>query len=108
MILVCGDFNEDFGPEFEPFAFQTLDRDPAAGEPVVSRPAHKQGAENSSGKGKIDYIFVKGNEQKTVLERSEECRMAIEMSHAACPETGEWPSDHGMEALQVVVSASNE
>ena len=111
VILVCGDFNEDFGPKFEPFEFQTLDRDPAAGEPIVSLSycgLADLGAENSSGKGKIDYIFVKGNEQKIGLERSEGSRVAIEMSHAACPETGEWPSDHGMEALQVVVSADNE
>ena len=31
------------------------------GEPAVSRPAHKQDPNsNSSGKGKIDYIFAKG------------------------------------------------
>ena len=105
--IVCGDFNEDFGPAFEPFGFRTLDRNPDVGEPVVSRPAHKQGPENSSGKGKVDYIFVEGcEERKVFLERAEESAAALHMSHAECAETGEWPSDHGMEALQVVIVAT--
>jgi len=109
LVLVCGDFNEDFGPSIEPFGFRTLDR--GEDEPVVSRPEHKQCPENKSGQGKIDYIFVKGGDEErepVFLERDECSAETIKMSHAACVETGEWPSDHGMEALQIVVVANGE
>ena len=108
--LVCGDFNEDFGEaalRIRP-GYRTLPR--GGDEPVVSRPVHKQGAENSSGKGKIDYIFVKAPEPSSslppdalTLERDAESRQAILHSHAACQETGEWPSDHGLEALSLTL-----
>ena len=37
------------------------------------------------------------------LERDAESRQAILHSHAACQETGEWPSDHGLEALSLTL-----
>ena len=119
VVVVCGDFNEDFGAGAmlpcggmsqagkgggDP-VFRTLDRD-AASEPIVSRPAHKQGPAQTSGKGKIDYIFVRGAGPGMCveLERDALSRAAVLASHAPCDETGYWPSDHGMEALSVHVS----
>lgn len=104
-VLICGDFNEDFGQSFQPDRFVTLDRDASAGEPTVSRPAHKQDPDsNSSGKGKIDYIFARGCRKTNVfVERDDLSREAIRASHMPCEETGEWPSDHGIEALSVVI-----
>ena len=60
VIVVAGDFNEDFGarPTLGR-GFRTVARDASRGEPLVSRPAHKQGTEQRSGKGLVDYIFVK-------------------------------------------------
>lgn len=102
IIAVCGDFNEDFGEAgckiAESRGFSTLPR--TEGEPLVSRPVHKQGADQSSGKGKIDYIFVCGGNG---LIRDEVSSAALLASHAPCEETGEWPSDHGMEVLSVVL-----
>jgi hypothetical protein len=84
---------------------------------MVSRPPHKQDpALNSSGRGKVDYIFVSplgcdtrdaldgsGGRVDIKLERSQEALGALLVSHRACEETNEWPSDHGMEALSVHV-----
>ena len=145
-VVVCGDFNEDFGPlESDESksslperltvlaSYSTLDR--ASPEPLVSRPSHKQDpALNSSGRGKVDYTFCRALQQRTSassrkdglgelstsqeegigsagnaavsirLERSEEALRALMDSHRPCEETGEWPSDHGLEALAMQVS----
>ena len=100
--LVCGDFNEDFGgaaASLRP-GFTTLLR--GADEPAVSRPPHKQADDQTSGKGKVDYIFASASGQCT-LARDQLSRKAIALSHSACEATGEWPSDHGIEALTVCV-----
>ena len=116
IVVVCGDFNEDFASweapgalRPEPLAgFATLDR--REPEPLVSRPPHKlDPALNSSGRGKVDYIFVAPHDAPAAhadikLERSQEALRALWASHAACEETGEWPSDHGMEALAIHVT----
>jgi endonuclease/exonuclease/phosphatase family metal-dependent hydrolase len=107
LTLVCGDFNEDFGVGVgvSPWpGYSTLDRVFGRSELSVSRPAHKQDPRNNrSGRGKVDYIFAKAGGAMTTcsLERDEASRRALLLSHAACDETGEWPSDHGMEALYV-------
>ena len=66
LVVVCGDFNEDFDTALTAGAamcaagtetattrpqFHTLDRNPEAKEPVVSRPPHKQDPSQRSGKG---------------------------------------------------------
>lgn len=111
--LIGGDFNEDFGDAAMAICpgYRTLPR--GADEPSVSRPLHKQGSGQSSGKGKIDYIFVSvgadvggpdsGCMPTLSIERDASSREAILCSHAPCEETGEWPSDHGMEALTVTI-----
>ena len=107
VVLVCGDFNEEFAAS--PVAsFATLPR--GAAEPVVSRPAHKQDPRlNRSGRGKVDYVFARavggaaGGAPKLRLERDDASLRALLASHAPCAETGEWPSDHGMEVLSVSV-----
>ena len=66
--------------------------------PQVSRPPHKQLPDQKSGKGKVDYIFARGAR----LERDAASRRAVLLSHAPCGETGEWPSDHGVEAATAV------
>lgn len=106
--VIAGDFNEDFHSEDRavvrcPFPetlgeYRTLLR----GElPALSRPPHKQAEDQSSGKGKVDYIFVRGARGRCCVElfRDEASSAAILSSHAACVETGQWPSDHGAEAL---------
>jgi hypothetical protein len=101
--LVCGDFNEDFGGCSPLSGFGMLQR--SVGEPTTSRPAHKQGPTQKSGKGLVDCVFVKGSDDLSVhLERDAESGKAVAISHARCAETGEWPSDHGMEALSVLVA----
>ena len=141
--------------------FTTLER--RGDEPPVSRPEHKQAAEQTSGKGQVDWIWVRGHAAKLVgprppeapseaasfsppcakrgrpltwtfdlevgarrargrrarasresdrprcaraSQRDEASLAAILASHAPCPETGEWPSDHGAEALTVIARAS--
>jgi len=58
------------------------------------------------GKGKIDYVFVRGNSSscKVCLERGPKATYALLESHQAIEATGEWPSDHGCEAVTVVMS----
>jgi len=104
--IVNGDFNEDFGEAAQGLrpGYTTLRRDAEAGEPTVSRPPHKQQPDQTSGKGMIDYIFVKSASGTLTLERDTASREAIMRSHAPCEETGQWPSDHGIEALTVNVS----
>ena len=111
--VLCGDMNEDFGPAAtigqRPEGFATLDRDLSAGELSVSRPAHKLGAEQTSGKGKVDYILVRGPRDGSMsvsLERDGPSRRAMLLSHGPCSETGEWPTDHGLEALSVCVNGA--
>mmetsp|Transcript_6009 Transcript_6009/g.14353 ORF Transcript_6009/g.14353 Transcript_6009/m.14353 type:complete len:296 (+) Transcript_6009:11-898(+) len=91
--IVCGDFNEDFnvtGNHPAGYAWANrADRDLSA----VSRPDHKQGDDQTSGKGKVDWIFVKGG----TVEYDDVCVRAVVQSHVACPETFQWPSDHGLE-----------
>lgn len=107
--VVTGDFNEDFAvesgsdvrsplPESPMGRYITLRRTP---ELKHSRPSHKQGADQKSGKGKIDYIFVRGTQPRCSVEvfRDDASDVAMRESHAPCAPTGEWPSDHGAEAL---------
>jgi len=106
--IINGDFNEDFGDRAASIrpGYTTLRR--GADELAVSRPPHKQGDGQASGKGLVDYIFVKNCGMGTcALGRDEASRRALAMSHAACDETGEWPSDHGLEALTLTVGASD-
>lgn len=104
--VVTGDFNEDFGtgqgsfccplPDGPRGCWLTLQR--GSGLPSVSRPPHKQAPDQKSGKGKIDFIFVRG---AAALVRDPVSDIAILESHAPCEATGQWPSDHGCEALGV-------
>jgi len=107
LTIMCGDFNEDFGvnagakltPNTRPF--KTLDRDPSE-EPIYSRPKLKNMPDQTSGKGKVDYIFARAESRLSLrLERDTASRHSLLMSHAPCKETGEWPSDHGLEALTI-------
>jgi len=110
--VVTGDFNEDFCPDnagevrcFLPEGplgrYATLLREP--GLPPLSRPPHKQAEDQKSGKGKVDWIFVRGRAPDCAVElfRDEASRAAVLESHRACEATGQWPSDHGVEALSV-------
>lgn len=105
LTIVTGDFNEDFGRSI-PFQgsprgrYTTLVRE--AGLPDVSRPPHKQDPAQKSGKGKIDWIFVRG--ARAELFRDSASRLAMLTSHAPCSATGNWPSDHGAEGLSVRLS----
>ena len=59
--------------------------------------------------GKVDYIFVAATGAITTdLSRDTVSRDVLIASHAACKETGQWPSDHGMEALQVLASPAGD
>jgi len=49
-------------------------------------------------KRKMDWIWVQGAEP----QYDDICRQVISLSHKACPETGKWPSDHGMVAMRCV------
>mmetsp|Transcript_19614 Transcript_19614/g.52773 ORF Transcript_19614/g.52773 Transcript_19614/m.52773 type:complete len:336 (+) Transcript_19614:61-1068(+) len=116
--VVTGDFNEDFStsdrtgvrcpfPEGRAGTYTTLLREPEL--PMLSRPPHKQGEDQKSGKGKIDWIFVRGNgRSQSVIElfRDPASRLAILSSHAPCAATGHWPSDHGAEALSIRLLSS--
>jgi len=112
--IIAGDFNEDFGaqsgykeeahcpfPEGRRGRYVTIARERDL--PQVSRPPAKQAPEQKSGKGKIDYIWVRGGDSAcpTILFRDEASRRAILESHAVCEATGHWPSDHGVEALSL-------
>jgi hypothetical protein len=37
----------------------------------------------------------------SLKRRDDQSNAALLTSHCACEETGEWPSDHGMEALTI-------
>eukprot|EP01045_Picozoa_sp_COSAG04_P014300 COSAG04_NODE_1062_length_8500_cov_11.838353_3_plen_166_part_00 len=106
--IICGDMNEDFGSVASGAKgsdFVSLDRDAAAGESLVSRPPHKMTSDQSSGKGKIDYVLVRPPKVAAVLfERDEASRRAIALAHGPCDETGQWPSDHDIEAVSLTVS----
>jgi len=111
--VVTGDFNEDFStpdrtgvrcpfPEGRTGSYTTLLREPEL--PALSRPPHKQGKDQTSGKGKVDWIFVRGNTRSrssVELFRDPASRLAILSSHAPCEPTGQWPTDHGAEALSI-------
>lgn len=110
--IVAADFNEDFStpdrrevrcplPEGPAGRYLTLVREP--GLPPLSRPPHKQGEDQTSGKGKIDWIFVRGSAGRCFVElfRDQASRLAILTSHAPCSATWQWPSDHGAEAFSV-------
>jgi len=110
--IVAGDFNEDFHtqdrrhvlcplPASALGCYETLLREKNL--PELSRPPNKQAADQSSGKGKVDFIFVRGTAGRCSVElfRDPASRLAVLSSHAACAATGEWPSDHGAEALSV-------
>ena len=104
--MVCGDFNEDFGagPAAVPRpGFVTVYRNVGEGECPVSRPPHKQAPDQTSGKGKVDYIFAHGTGVE--VDRDDASRAALALSRTPCWETGEWPTDHGIEALTIVVNA---
>eukprot|EP00931_Biecheleriopsis_adriatica_P006095 TRINITY_DN107551_c0_g1_i1.p1 TRINITY_DN107551_c0_g1~~TRINITY_DN107551_c0_g1_i1.p1 ORF type:complete len:344 (-),score=68.39 TRINITY_DN107551_c0_g1_i1:36-1013(-) len=112
--VITADFNEDFsstGTLQCPFAesargcYATLLRE--EGLPALSRPPNKQAEDQKSGKGKVDWIFVRGHAPDVHVEvfRDEASRRAILESHAPCEATGDWPSDHGCEALSVRVGA---
>ena len=59
------------------------------GEPKVSRPPHKNVKSQKSGKGKVDYIFVKTSSKLSMaLERDEISYKTILESHKPCKETG--------------------
>jgi len=109
--VITADFNEDFGlskGEFScPFpdgplgSWTTLQRDSSL--PAVSRPPHKQGPDQKSGKGKIDWIFVRGKAGSCDISlfHDQASRTAMLESHAPCAATGQWASDHGCEALSI-------
>eukprot|EP01065_Artemidia_motanka_P010227 TRINITY_DN15397_c0_g1_i1.p1 TRINITY_DN15397_c0_g1~~TRINITY_DN15397_c0_g1_i1.p1 ORF type:complete len:320 (+),score=96.93 TRINITY_DN15397_c0_g1_i1:115-960(+) len=104
VLVLAGDFNEDFGrasggvqgSRVAASGFVTLCR--AADEPEFSRPPHKQDAEQTSGKGKVDWIWVKSR-NRVELSREGDVKRALTDSHQNCPETGHWPSDHGLESV---------
>lgn len=48
----------------------------------------------------LDWIWVRGAEP----EYDDFCQHVIRQSHKPCPETGMWPSDHGMEAVRCTIS----
>lgn len=114
--VIAADFNEDFaaasgtGEVACPFAderaggYLTLSRE--EGLPPLSRPPHKQAADQKSGKGKVDWIFVRGADGRcdVRLVRDAASRLGILSTHDACGATGEWPSDHGMEAVTAELS----
>ncbi|CAJ1376325.1 unnamed protein product [Effrenium voratum] len=105
--ILTADFNEDFQTESGvrcpfPEEYTTLRR--PADLPQVSRPPNKQEAGQSSGKGKIDYIWVRDTQDKPQLFFDEASKRAIIESHRNCEETGEWPSDHGCEACSIRLS----
>lgn len=113
--IITGDFNEDFRsddsldgvrcpfPSGDSGEYITMQRE--AGLPPLSRPPHKQAEDQKSGKGKIDWIFVRGRAQQCSVQlfRDEASHRAIIDSHAPCLATGQWPSDHGAEAFSVRV-----
>jgi endonuclease/exonuclease/phosphatase family metal-dependent hydrolase len=108
LTVIAGDFNEDFAPKEDghvrvPFpetragSYRTMRRE--VGLPRLSRPPHKQQEDQKSGKGKVDWIFVRGLEADLFRDRAS--RAAILESHASTDATGNWPSDHGAEALSI-------
>eukprot|EP00971_Amphidinium_carterae_P015404 304176-Amphidinium_carterae.1 len=56
----------------------------------------------TSGKGKIDYIWVRPTPDLPIdLFLDDASRQAVYESHRECVQTGQWPSDHGIEAFSV-------
>jgi len=111
--ILTADFNEDFAEQGRsegvircPFGhterhYSTLPR--ASDLPQLSRPPNKQDEGQTSGKGKVDYIWVRERtkEFRTDMVCDPLSRRAIIESHRNCDVTGEWPSDHGCEAFSV-------
>lgn len=92
-------------------SYSTLLRASEPELPQLSRPPHKQAQDQSSGKGKVDWIWVRGRAGSggcpVELFRDEASRRAILESHRPCEATGQWPSDHGTEALSVRLRRSS-
>ncbi|CAE7216648.1 Calm4 [Symbiodinium microadriaticum] len=117
--ILTADFNEDFAEQGRsegvvrcPFGheerpYSTLPR--ALELPQLSRPPNKQDEGQSSGKGKVDYIWVRERtkEFRTDMVCDPLSRRAIIESHRNCDATGEWPSDHGCEAFSVQLQRGN-
>eukprot|EP00435_Cladocopium_sp_Y103_P045112 s2248_g12.t2 len=105
--VITADFNEDFqersaGTVPCPFDSKHVTLRRAPDLPQVSRPGNKQA--QTPGQGlKIDYIWVRERTKdfQTELFFDEASRRAIIDSHKDCEATGEWPSDHGCEALSI-------
>lgn len=113
--VVTGDFNEDFSiegcdkvrcplPNSSASCYSTLLREDIAQK--FSRPPHKQAEDQKSGKGKVDWIFVRASESRcdVALFRDEASHSAMMESHKPCEATGQWPSDHGCEAFSVRIT----
>lgn len=112
MCIICGDMNEEFGSVANGTnsamrGLLSMDRNVTAGEPRDTRPPHKMDADQTSGKGKVDYIFVRTRQQVSGdmvhFNRDAKIMKAILLSHTDCIETNVWPSDHGLEALTLTV-----
>merc|ERR1712160_101122 len=109
--VITGDFNEDFTCDDNSSACVCPFPDGPRGNYATlmrgdwlrfSRPANKQEEGQSSGKGKIDWIFVRPSQQYSLeFVRDPASKTAMEESHRPCAATGEWPSDHGVEAFSV-------
>ena len=71
------------------------------------RPPHTLAQDQKSGKGKVDYVLVRPPKSGSVLfERDEGSKKAMVLAHGPCEETGQWPSDHDIEALSVTLATS--
>lgn len=91
--VLAGDFNED-ARKSENAAQQDLVRSFKS----VDRQAYPHLPKESTpnlGQDKLDWIWVKGADP----EYDDFCQHVIAASHRPCLETGNWPSDHGMEAV---------
>ena len=87
--IICGDMNEDFGSvesgNQKMRGFVSLDRDPAAGESLVSRPPHKMTSDQTSGKGKVDYVLMRPPKDGSVLfDRDVASRRTVALAHGPC------------------------
>ena len=97
--VLAGDFNEDPRQSLQPAA-QALVRDFV----TASREDHPElpikSTTNPNIEHKLDWVWVEGAQ----VEYDDRCKRAIISSHTACPETGQWPSDHGLEAVRLLLS----
>ena len=95
--ILAGDFNEDARVSERPAAQVLTTNYTSPDRTLCGLPA---GSLVGRSLVKADWVWLRGAR----AEYDRACIEAVTMSHRKCGETGQWPSDHGLEAVRAVIS----